>query len=135
MISDADELTWLQTAHAWPQLAAIGRVEAERRLNGKLGQETRYYLLSRPLTAPAFGAAVRAHWGIENQVHWLLDLAFHEDQSRIRHGHAAANLAVVRHIALNLLRHVPSRHASSIKARRLRAGWDHDYLLRVLTAL
>ena len=132
VITDADELAWLQAAHHWPELAAIGRVEAERRLGEKREQETRYYLLSRQLPAQAFGAAVRSHWGIENQVHWVLDMAFHEDQSRIRQGAAAENFAVLRHIALNLLKHTPTARWSSIKGRRLRAGWDHDYLLQVL---
>jgi predicted transposase YbfD/YdcC len=135
VISDGAELAWLQAVHHWPGLAAIGRVEAERQVEGERSRETRYYLLSRPLSAQAFGAAVRTHWGIENQLHWVLDTAFHEDQSRIRQGTAAENVAVLRHLALNLLRHTPSERWSSIKGRRLRAGWDHNYLLRVLQGL
>lgn len=135
VITDPDVLAWLQAVHHWPGLAAIGRVEAERRLRTEHSRETRYYLLSQPLSAQAFGAAVRTHWGIENQVHWVLDMAFHEDQSRIRQGAAAENFAVLRHLALNLLRHAPTDRWSSMKGRRLRAGWDHDYLLRVLRSL
>jgi predicted transposase YbfD/YdcC len=135
LITDPDELAWLQQHHHWPHLAAIGRVEAERRVGSEREADTRYYLLSQPVSAAAFGAAVRAHWGIENRVHWLLDVGFHEDQSRVRTGYAAENLVVIRHIALNLLTHTPTRRWSSVKARRLRAGWDDDYLLDVLQGL
>jgi predicted transposase YbfD/YdcC len=131
VIPDADVLAWIQEGHRWPGLQAIGMVEAERRSGEKRTTEARYYLLSKALGAKAFGAAVRGHRGIENQVHWLLDVAFHEDQSRIRQGHAAENFAVLRHLALNLLQHWPTKRLS-IKARRLKAAWDHAYLLQVL---
>jgi len=126
-------LAWLQGAHPWPGLQAIGLVEATRRIGATHSVEQRYYLLSAPLSAQAFGAAVRGHWGIENQVHWVLDVVFHEDTSRIRQGVAAENFGVLRHLALNLLRQAPHRRLS-LKARRLKAGWDTDYLLRVLQA-
>jgi predicted transposase YbfD/YdcC len=132
VIPDADVLAWLQEVHKWPCLRSIGMVEAERRIGDKRTTETRYYLLSSPLSARAFGEAVRSHWGIENQVHWLLDVGFHEDSSRIRAGHAAENFAVLRHLALNTLRHHPQQRLS-IKGRRLKAAWDHDYLLQALT--
>ena len=73
--------------------------------------------------------ATRSHWGIENRVHWVLDLSFREDESRVRTGHSAENLAIVRHMALNLLR---KDRTSSIKARRKLAGWDNEYLLTIL---
>src|SRR6266567_5773961 len=91
VIPDADALTWLQDGHHWPGLRAIGMVEAQRRIGEKRTTESRYYLLSAPLKAAIFGDAVRSHWGIENRVHWILDVAFHEDQSRIRTGSAAEN--------------------------------------------
>jgi predicted transposase YbfD/YdcC len=132
IIDDPAVLAWLQERHAWPGLQAIGMVQAERRIGSERSVEDRSYLLSRPLTARAFGEAVRSHWGIENQVHYVLDVTFHEDQSRIRAGYAAENFAVLRHIALNLLRQQTVKR-ESIKGRRLKAAWDTDFLLQVLT--
>lgn len=134
VLSDPEALAWLQDGRQWPGLAAVGRVEAERRVGEKRSRETRYYLLSQALAAAAFGAAVRSHWGIENQVHWVLDMTFAEDRSRVRSKHAAENLAVLRHLALNLLRRAPTRRPVSLKAKRLAAGWDTDYLLEILQA-
>ncbi len=134
VLSDPATLTWLQHGHWWPGLAAVGRVEAERRIGDKTSHETRYYLLSRVLPAAAFGAAVRSHWGIENRVHWVLDMTFGEDRSRVRTKHAAENLAVLRHLALNLLRRTPTTRPVSLKAKRLAAGWDSEYLLTILQA-
>ena len=140
VIADRDVLSWLQegsAGHNWPGLRAIGMVESERRIGDKRTTETRYYLLSTPLSAKAFGEAVRSHWGIENSVHWVLDVGFHEDQSRIRAGYAAENFAVLRHLALNLLQHQtePKNRRLSVKGRRLKAGWDDAYLLQTLRSL
>jgi predicted transposase YbfD/YdcC len=134
VIADADIRAWLQDEYGWPGLQAIGLVEAERRLGAERSRETRYYLLSRPLSAKHFGQVVRSHWGIENQVHWTLDVTFGEDQSRIRQGYAAENFVVLRHLALNLLRRQQTKRLS-IKAKRLKAGWDDAYLLQVLQGL
>lgn len=134
VIADPDVLAWLEEGHHWPGLRAIGMVEAERRIGEKRTTESRYYLLSTPLKAKAFGDATRSHWGIENQVHWVLDVAFHEDQSRIRQGHAAENFAVLRHLALNLLRHQQAKRLS-IRGKRLKAAWDHTFLLQVIQAI
>ena len=87
-----------------------------------------------PLSATAFSEAVRRHWGIENQLHWVLDVVFREDLSRIRAGGAAQNMAVLRHIALNLLQQTTVKRLS-IKTKRLKAGWDHAFLLQLLRAL
>jgi predicted transposase YbfD/YdcC len=133
VIGDPAVMGWLQDHHRWPGLGAIGMVEAQRRIGTDVEAETRYYLLSRCLTAAQFAQAVRSHWGIENRVHWVLDMAFREDLSRIRQGHAAQNFAVLRRLALNLLQRHPTKRKLSIKARRLKAGWDRAYLLRLLT--
>jgi predicted transposase YbfD/YdcC len=134
VISDPDVLAWVQAEHAWPGLGAIGMVQTERRLADATTVGTRYYLLSRPLSARALGEAVRSHWGIENQVHWVLDVSFGEDQSRIRRGVAAENAALLRRIALNVVRHHPWKRYS-IKARRLIAGWNDAYRLQLLGGL
>lgn len=134
VITDCDILAWVQAAHGWPGLAALGMVQTERRLADTTTIGTRYYLLSRPLSAQALGEAVRSHWGIENQVHWVLDVTFGEDLSRIRRGAAAENAAILRRIALNVVRHHP-RQRLSIRTRRLVAGWDDAYLHELLTGL
>jgi predicted transposase YbfD/YdcC len=134
VIDDPTVLAWLQERHAWPGLQAIGLVRGERRIGSEYTVEDRSYLLGHSLSARAFGDAVRSHWGIENSVHYVLDVTFHEDQSRIRAGYAAENFAVLRHIALNLLRQQTVKR-KSIKGRRLKAAWDTDFLLRVLASV
>ena len=94
----------------------------------------RYYVSSLAGEARQLASAVRSHWGIENQLHWVLDVAFREDENRAHVGHSAENLALIRKLALNLLRLEPTRK-HGIKASRLRAGWDTEYLLRVLGAV
>ncbi len=109
----------------------MGVVEASRTVGEKYSVERRYYISSLPADAQQLAEAVRGHWGIENQVHWVLDVAFREDESRIRTGHADANMAVVRRIALNLLKQDTSVKVG-IANKRLKAGWDEAYLLRIL---
>lgn len=118
------------TAAAWPGLRSIGMVEATRTLDGKTTVEQRFYLSSLPPEAPQFARAVRKHWGIENKLHWTLDVTFREDQSRLRMGHGAENFAVLRHIALNLLRQDSS--PKSMPRKRLACALNPDYLLKVL---
>lgn len=129
------EVKWLgDLRHQWPGLNALVLVEAKRQVNGgKTSTERRYYIAShKNATAKQAAESIRGHWGIENQLHWSLDMSFNEDQSRIRKGHAAENFSRLRRIALNLLRRETSRKVG-IKSKRLLAGWDHDYLLGLLT--
>lgn len=115
----------------WPKLRCIGMVRAERQVNGKTSVEDRYYISSLEGNARTFAFAVRGHWGIENSVHWLLDLVFREDECRVSVGKGAENLAVLRHIALNLLQQDRSSK-QSLKQKRFRAALDPNYLLRLL---
>jgi predicted transposase YbfD/YdcC len=115
----------------WKDLRTIGMVESERHVKGEVTTDHRYYINSLASDAKQFAACVRAHWGIENKQHWTLDVSFREDDCRARTGYAAENFATIRHIALNLLKKDKS-FKGGVKAKRLVAGWDHDYLLKIL---
>jgi len=115
----------------WPSLAAIGCTTNITIRGGKRCYETRYYILSRKLSAKEFAAAVRGHWSIENSLHWQLDVTFGEDQSRLRRGHADANFSILRRTALSLLKNNKTLKIG-VKNRRLTAGWDDTYLQQVL---
>ena len=131
------EVSWLRADRAapgeprFPGLKAIARVEAEVECGGKTTLARRYYLSSAPLDAQTFARAVRAHWGVENRLHWVLDVVFHDDLARLRTGYGPENMAVVKHMALNLLNRTAK--TDSLKTRRKRAGWDDDYLQAVIT--
>jgi predicted transposase YbfD/YdcC len=107
-------------------------VQAERQLGDETTVTRRYFISSLKSDAKLLLHAIRSHWGIENKVHWVLDIAFREDDCRIRKGNGAENVAVLRHIALNLLRREKTSRGS-LKGRRKKAGRDNDYLLKVLT--
>jgi len=115
---------------SFPALAMIGLVESETERGGKIERERRYYLGSAKLEAETFARAVRAHWGIENRLHWTLDVVFHDDLARLRSGHGPENMGVVKHMALNLLQQ--AKPATSLKNRRKRAGWSTDSLDQLL---
>jgi predicted transposase YbfD/YdcC len=132
-VDDPAVIGWLDPERAWPGLRSIAAVTGERRVGDTVTTETRYYLTSLPADAARIGQAVRAHWGIENGLHWVLDVAFREDESRVRTGHAAENLALLRKLALTLLKRESTAKAG-IKGKRLLCGWDDAYLTKVLTA-
>jgi predicted transposase YbfD/YdcC len=154
----AREVDWLTTGRRFPgelrlpDVAAIIKVESRTELKERCRMDTRFYITSAAFSALAASEAVRGHWGIENQLHWVLDVVFDEDQSRLRKGHGAKNMAVVRHFAINLVRHAdeglrpprsglrrktnkpPAPKLTSIKRRRKIASWNNEYLAAVLGA-
>lgn len=131
--SDPEYLAYIASLADWPGLQSIGMIEAKRRTKEGTSVKRRYFISSLESNAKRLLHAVRTYWGIENKLHWVLDLAFREDESRVRKGNGPENFAVLRHIALNLLRHEDTANIS-IRAKRKKAGWDNDYLLKVLTA-
>jgi predicted transposase YbfD/YdcC len=125
------ELDYLVQKNHWKGLQTVAMVESERRLNGKVSTERRYYLSSLSQDAAVINAAIRSHWTIENGLHWVLDVSFHEDSCRIRKDHAPQNMSLLRQIALNLLGQDKSTQVG-ISAKRKKAGWDDAYLVRIL---
>ncbi len=127
-----EAIDWLAGKEAWKGLRSIGRVERTWKVGQEQSREVRYFISSVGGSVGKFAEAVRGHWGIENSAHYILDVTFEEDASRIRRENGPANLAVVRHLALNLLKR-ESTAKRGIKGRVKRAAWDEEYLLRVLT--
>jgi predicted transposase YbfD/YdcC len=121
----------LHQAEQWPDLYALCLVCSERTVGHQTQTEVRYYLGSWPGTAAQYLGVIRSHWGIENSLHWVLDVTFHEDANRTRKEHGPENVALLRRLAVSLLKQDQTR-SGSIHNKRLQAGWDDDYLLRVL---
>jgi predicted transposase YbfD/YdcC len=127
----SDQLGWLADRGQWSALRSVAVVEAERTLGERTTRERRYYLSSLPPDALELARAIRGHWGIENSLHWVLDVALREDDCRVRTGHAATNLATLRHMALNLLR-TDTTKKRGVRGKQKIAGGDHRYLLKLL---
>lgn len=117
----------------WKNLRSVCKIISERTIKGEKAIQERYYLFSKKADAEKMNSLARGHWGIENKLHWVLDMAFDEDHCRVRTGYAGENFAVLRQIALNLLKSEKSSKRS-IKGKRLKSGWDDKYLLKVLTS-
>ena len=126
------DIGWLQERHAWPGLAAIGQIVRIREVGTKVTTETAYYLLSTALSAERFGEVARAHWGIENGLHWVLDVTMNEDQARNRRDHGPENIALLRRLALNLAKLEGSK--GSMKGKLKRAGWNDAFLSKLLAS-
>jgi predicted transposase YbfD/YdcC len=125
------DIAWLQEDHHWPGLTAIGKITASREIDGRTVSDSRNYLLSTALTPESFNAAVRSHWGVENQLHWRLDVIMDEDQARNRKDHGPENLALLRKLVLNLAKLEPSK--ASLRGKLKQAGWDNAFLAQILT--
>ncbi len=126
-----EQIDWFEDKGLWEGLRSFGMVESIRDINGDQSRETRFFLCSIAAKAQNFARAVRGHWAVENSLHWCLDVCFGEDQSRVRQGFASENLAVLRHMTLNILKAEHSKKRG-IKGKQKNAGWDHSYLLRLL---
>ena len=127
------DIGWLQQAHQWPGLAAIGKVIRTRESAAKVTTETAYYLLSAPLSAERLAHAARSHWALENTLHWCLDVIMNEDNARNRLDNGPYNLAILRHMALNLIRKEPS--SGSLRVKIKRAGWKNAFLAKVIAQI
>ena len=130
-MSDLDSVRYVDEGGQWPELTTLVMVEGERRVGGRTTAESRYYISSLPNDASKLLNAVRSHWGIENKLHWSLDVTFNEDGSRVRSGNGAENFSVLRRMALNLLKSDKTTKRS-LAGKRKDAAWDNDYLLKVL---
>jgi predicted transposase YbfD/YdcC len=126
------DVTWLQERHDWPGLNGVVMVESIREIGDKTERETRFYITSLILLAHLIGPIVRAHWAIENSLHWVMDMMFRDDECRVRTDHAPANFTTIKHMAHNLLRTAGGK--DSLRLRRKVAAWDDDFLAGPIAA-
>jgi predicted transposase YbfD/YdcC len=129
VIHDVD---WLQARHRWPGLKAVVVVESRREINGKTTDETRFYITSLVMPATAVGPMIRAHWAIENSLHWVMDMVFRDDECRVRTDNAPTNFRNLP--AHRLQSHPKGPGQDSIRLRRITAGWDDEYLASLIAA-
>ena len=127
-----EDIAWLRERHDWKRLRAIAMVVSRRQTGRGEERERRFYISSLPADAARLAAAIRAHWGVENSLHWVLDVQFRDDDCRIRKKNAPANFSAVKRAALNAVRTAPGKH--NLKSKRLIAAWDEDYLAKTLGA-
>jgi predicted transposase YbfD/YdcC len=127
-----EKTDWLEMKAQWKGLRSIGCVKRTRDLDAKVSEEWSYFIASIPAKAEVFSKAVRSHWGIENRLHWALDVIFNEDQSRLRSKNTAENMAIIRHFVMNLLQQAKSFHKGSMKQLRKKAGWSTKTLETLL---
>jgi predicted transposase YbfD/YdcC len=133
-VVEDDAIRWLEREDQWPGLRSIAAIEAQRKIRGKTTSETRYFISSLTGSAEKIARAAREHWAIENSLHYVLDVTFNEDKSRIRKDNAPENLVVLRRIALNMVKKEPTHKKSSVRSRIKTAGWDNSYLERILVS-
>lgn len=127
------DVEWLTQTHRWPGLAAVGKVTATREIDRHATTTARYYIASRPLSAAELNRLVRGHWGIENQLHWVLDVVMNEDQARARKDNAPENLALLRRLALNIIKRNKDKGSNRLKFKR--AGWDDRFLTKLIAEI
>lgn len=130
----SNQIDWIDQKDHWKGINGIAMVESTRTIKNKTSIETRFFIASLPQNAKLFASAVRAHWGIENTLHWMLDMTFREDESRIRESNSVENMVIIRHTALNMLQSSKKKDNStiSIKALRKKAGWSNNVLAQIL---
>ncbi len=126
------DVGWLQDRHDWLGLNGIVMVESRRKIDGQIEQQTRFYITSLRLRAAQLSLIVRSHWAIENNLHWVMDMIFRDDECRVRTDQAPANFTTIKHMAINLLRNAPGK--DSLRLRRKVAAWDDDFLTSIITA-
>jgi predicted transposase YbfD/YdcC len=124
------DVTWLRQRHNWPGLNAVVIVDSVREIDSKVERETRFYITSLSLPASMLGPIIRAHWAIENGLHWIMDMVFRDDECRVRTDHAPANFCTIKHMAQNLVRLAPGK--ASLRQKRKAAGWDDDFLASLI---